>query len=137
MAALVITAAQVKADADATVITGRVGVAVTPGQMLFYEDESRLWKLASSTGTLAQARTGGAAVATSAANGTVGICTDGLLIVGAGAAPAKGTIYIQGINGAINPSADAATTWNVTILGVGDGNGGILLGINPSDQTVP
>ena len=137
MAALVITTSQVKADPDATVINGRVGVAVTPGQSVFYEEESRTWKLASSTGSLAQARTGGVALATSAINGSIGICTDGLLIVGAGAAPAKGTIYVQGIAGAINPSADVATTWNVTVLGVGDGNGGIVLGINPSDQTVP
>lgn len=138
MAALTITASQVQQTDSTRLMSGRVGVAVTPGQVMCYEEESRLWILASATGPLAQARAQTIALATAAIGGSIVMAYDGLLVVGLGAAPAKGTTYILGtIAGSIVPDADGATTWKKTVIGIGDGAGGILLFISPSDIIIP
>jgi hypothetical protein len=50
------------------------------------------------------------------------------VIVGAGAAPAKGTVYVaSGTPGGIAPAGDLVSGWHATILGVGDGVDGIDL----------
>ena len=140
MANLTVTASQVKAGEGALTASATFGQAVTPGQCVFFDPDSQSYKLATAVSpALLVSEVKGIALstvtATSGGSGT--LLTDGLLIIGAGAAPVKGTTYILGATaGSIAPDADAVSTWNKTVIGVGDGNGGILVSINASNQTI-
>jgi hypothetical protein len=64
--------------------------------------------------------------------------TAGPITIGAGAAPAVGTIYcLSATAGGIAPSADLATGNRTTILGVGAATNAIVLRVNSSMQVKP
>ena len=128
MADLTITASQVKAGAGAVEGTGVAGTAVTAGQPVYEDATDGRIKLADSNLSLAAAKARGVALHGALANQPIRYQKGGKVIVGAGAAPAKGTIYVASATaGGIAPAADLASGSYATILGVGDGDGGIDL----------
>lgn len=131
---LVITVAQVLPGADCVIERGGIaGEAIARGQPLYQlASDSRLYK-ADADASDAAAAAVGIALNDVAAGGPVDYAKGGTIILGAAAAPAKGTIYVVGsVAGNINPSVDLASNWRVTILGVGDASNGIKLQINRS-----
>ena len=141
MADLVITASQVKAGAGAVEGTGVAGAAITAGQSVYEDQADGRIKLADSNLSLAAAKAKGVALHGALANQPVRYQKGGKVIVGAGAAPAKGTIYVvSGTAGGIAPHGDLLSGIYTTILGVGDGVDGIDLvpgGPFASGQQVP
>ena len=141
MADLAITASQVKAGAGAVEGTGVAGTGITAGQPVYEDQADGKIKLADSNLSLAAAKAKGLALHGALANQPIRYQKGGKAIVGAGAAPAKGTIYVvSGTPGGIAPAADLVSGWHATILGVGDGDGGIDLvpgGPFASGQQVP
>ena len=128
MADLVLTASQVKAGAGAVEGTGVAGTTVTAGQPIYEDATDGRIKLADSNLSLAAAKSKGVTLHGALANQPIRYQKGGKVIVGAAAAPAKGTIYVvSGTSGGIAPAADLASGMHATILGVGDGDGGIDL----------
>ena len=138
MADLVITASQVKAGAGAVEGTGVAGETTTAGQSVYEDAADGKIKLADANLSLAAAKARGIALHGALANQPIRYQKGGKCIVGAGAAPAKGTIYgVSGTAGGIAKlgdktgtgpgSSDLVAGWHTTILGVGDGDGGIDL----------
>ncbi len=128
MADLAITASQVKAGAGAVEGTGVAGATVTAGQSVYEDATDGRIKLADANLSLAAAKAKGVALHGALANQPIRYQKGGKAIVGAAAAPAKGTIYVvSGTAGGIAPAADLVSGWHATILGVGDGDGGIDL----------
>ena len=141
MADLAITASQVKAGAGAVEGTGVAGTAITAGQPVYEDQADGKIKLADSNLSLAAAKAKGVALHGALANQPVRYQKGGKVIVGAAAAPAKGTIYVVSATaGGIAPAADLASGCHATVLGVGDGVDGIDLvpgGPIASGQQVP
>jgi hypothetical protein len=128
MADLVITASQVKAGAGAVEGTGVAGEAITAGQSVYEDATDGRIKLADANLSLAAAKSKGVSLHAALDGQPIRYQKGGKLVAGAGAAPAKGTIYVvSGTAGGIAPSADLASGWHATVLGVGDGDGGIDL----------
>lgn len=138
MADLVITASQVKAGAGAVEGTGVAGAAITAGQAVYEDQADGKIKLADANLSLAAAKSRGVALHGALANQPIRYQKGGKVILGAGANPVKGTIYgVSGTAGGIAKLADPTGTgpgssdlvsgWHTTILGVGDGDGGIDL----------
>ena len=125
---LTITASQVKAGAGAVEGTGVAGATVTAGQPVYEDSTDGRIKLADSNLSLAAAKARGVALHGALASQPVRYQKGGKVIVGAGAAPAKGTIYVVSATaGGIAPAGDLVSGWHATILGVGDGVDGIDL----------
>ncbi|MGE0193561.1 MAG: hypothetical protein AB7T63_17790 [Planctomycetota bacterium] len=138
MADLVITASQVKAGAGAVEGTGVAGATITAGQSVYEDAADGKIKLADANLSLAAAKARGVSLHGALANQPIRYQKGGKVIVGAGAAPVKGTVYgVSGTAGGIavlgsptgaGPGAsDLASGWHTTILGVGDGDGGLDL----------
>jgi hypothetical protein len=130
MSALSITAAQVLLVSGPTKEV-TLGATVTQGQVVYFDDASGKWKLAQCDGTAAEAGASGYGLALSAgADGQKGVIAlpGAKVTLGAGAAPAAGTVYAIGSGaGGINPVADLASTNKVTALGVGVGSNAIRM----------
>ncbi len=94
MADLVITASQVKAGAGAVEGTGVAGATVTAGQSVYEDQADGKIKLADSNLSLAAAKAKGVALHGALQNQPIRYQKGGKVIVGAAAAPAKGTIYV-------------------------------------------
>ena len=125
MAALSITTSQVLLSTGQTK-TGFAGEAITPGQAVYYASSGK-WLKAQCDGTAAEAGSGGYGIALSqaAADGQplVVALPGATVTLGAGAAPAAGTVYCIGATaGALNPTADMATTNKVTPIALGIGS---------------
>ncbi|MCA9314214.1 MAG: hypothetical protein H6806_13590 [Planctomycetes bacterium] len=128
MADLVITASQVKAGAGAVEGTGVAGATVTAGQSVYEDAADGKIKLADCNLSLAAAKAKGVSLHGALAGQPLRYQKGGKFVAGAGAAPAKGTIYVvSGTAGGIAPAADLVSGMHTTILGVGDGDGGIDL----------
>ncbi|MBL9088439.1 MAG: hypothetical protein JNM10_14965 [Planctomycetia bacterium] len=128
MADLTVTASQVKAGAGAVEGTGVAGTTVTAGQPVYEDATDGRIKLADSNLSLAAAKARGVALHGALANQPIRYQKGGKVILGAGAAPVKGTIYVASATaGGIAPAADLVSGWHATILGVGDGDGGLDL----------
>lgn len=129
MTALSITAANVKPGTGARTVQRLAGVTITAGDVV-YRNSSNAYKLAlASNATAAAAEVDGIALTGSSAGQPCLVQTGGT-IDGMGAT--EGVIYVLGADGAIDPVADQATNDYVTVLGVGDADGGIVLAINIS-----
>lgn len=150
MADLAITASQVKAGAGAVEGTGVAGTTITAGQSVYEDQADGKIKLADSNLSLAAAKAKGVALHGALANQPLRYQKGGKVIVGAGAAPAKGAIYgvsgtaggiaLLGNAGGADGLSDLVSGWHTTILGVGDGVDGIDLvpgGPFTSGQAVP
>ena len=128
MPELPITASQVKAAAGAVERICVAGTTVTAGQPVYEDATDGRIKLADSNLSLAAAKARGVALHGALANQPIRYQKGGKVILGAGAAPVKGTIYVASATaGGIAPAADLVSGWHATILGVGDGDGGLDL----------
>jgi hypothetical protein len=140
MTDLAITATQVQGDQNLQYQKQGIStVTITPGQVLYYDSSDGKLKLASATaGGGADPSTPSIAVGISVNSTSPGqVVTyqyDGEITLGAGAAPAVGTVYcLSATAGGIAPVADLASGKYMTILGIGKtGNKLDLRGLFPS-----
>ena len=142
MAALTVTAAQVLlVSGEARTVT--FGATITQGQGVYSDAAVGSWKPAQCDGNAAEAGAEGYGIALSAgAAGQKGIVAmpGAKVNLGAGAAPAAGTVYAIGATaGALNPVADMSSGNKVTPLAVGVGENAvkILSGAYNAGAVVP
>ncbi|RJP54315.1 MAG: hypothetical protein C4583_03050 [Anaerolineaceae bacterium] len=131
MVDLVVTATQVLPSSGDTE-KGIAGEAITAGQAVYKRATDGYWLKAQCDGTAEEAgatNCGIALVSALAANAPIVVALPGSIVtLGAGAAPAAGTIYcIAAAAGGIAPSADMATTNKVTVLAIGIGSNQVLV----------
>lgn len=134
MAGLTITEAQVVPDTAGETRTGIAGAAITIGQSVYYDSSANTWKLADAD-ALATVKEGfnvGIAIsAAAAALQRVNVQVSGSPTLGAGAAPAAGTVFVVGLTpGDISPVADLQAGDFACVLGVGSGTNQITMGAN-------
>jgi hypothetical protein len=120
MADLTITASQVLPDTTGDIFRGTSGATVTAGQTVYLDTSTNLIKLADANASALTAVTMGIALHAALTGQPLAVQRRGTPTLGAGAAPAVGTIYIQSATaGGIAPAADLATGYYATIVGVG------------------
>lgn len=117
MSALVITAANVKPSAAASLRQNIAGVAITAGQLV-YKDANGKMQLSDSNAGDASSAVHGVAVASAAADQPVAwVDSDSALTIGA--TVVKGTTYCLGATaGSIVPQADLITADRVIVVGI-------------------
>jgi hypothetical protein len=118
MADLTITAANVVADPAAHLAYGKAGVAITAGQVVYFDTPSNSYKLADDNSATAAARSPDGIATNGAAVGqTLGVAKSGRITIGATLAP--GTSYYLSKNaGGICPFADLGTGEYASSLGI-------------------
>lgn len=130
MADLTITAANVKAGASATQISGIAGETITAGMAVYLNTSTQKWMKAQCDGTLNESGNGtqyGIALTGSSLDQPIVIDTMDLSGITIGATTVAGTIYcISATAGGICPWADLAATNKVTVLGVGTASNTII-----------
>lgn len=131
MAALSITAAQVLL-ASGPSEAGIAGEAITQGQAVYLDASSGKWKKAQCDGTAAEAGQDGYGIALNAAGADgqpVQVARPNAVVtLGAGAAPAAGTVYFVGATaGALNPAADLVSTNKALPIGLGLSTNRVLI----------
>src|SRR5687767_3275929 len=120
MADLSITAAQVLPGPNATIERGLAGVAITAGQVGYLDTTPNTYKPWDANRAAANTRPPVIALNDAAAGQPIAVATGGDVTLGAGAAPAVGTIYVGSATaGGIAPAADLATGHVVAVIGVG------------------
>lgn len=128
MADLVVTASQVLPGAGARFADGTAGAAITAGQACYNSTSDTMLLADADAGTPAAANVRGIALNGAAIGQPVRIQTEGVITLGAGAAPVKGTIYVlSGTAGGICPALDLAAADRVTIIGVGGTTAGTMV----------
>lgn len=146
MSDLSITTSQVQPNATGarSEVTGIAGEAITAGQTVYYDASTGTWKKAQADGTAAEAGQDGYGIALNSAPGAnqpVQVALPGSTVtLGAGAAPAAGTIYfISPTAGGIAPVADLSSTnkINPIALGVGSNKVKILAGAYDAGAVKP
>lgn len=124
MADLIITATQVlhSANAKVTRYTAGAGVTITAGQTV-YDSGSKVAALADADTSETTAQTKGIALNGASPGQYVDVLEDGIITLGAGAAPAIGVPYFQSpVAGGIAPLADLLTGDYLTYIGTGIGS---------------
>ena len=135
MADLSITASQVKKSTNAKTVTGTAGEEITAGETVYYDSANDVYKLADNNDTEAKATLKGIALCHAYTDQPISVQTAGTIIIGAAASVAEGTVYVQSANaGKIAPAADLASGNYTSIIGVGDGSDGIIMGVLNSGQ---
>jgi hypothetical protein len=106
---LTVTAANVLPGANAVLVTGTAGEAITAGQELYKKAADLKWYKADCNAVSAEARVAkGVALTGSAAGQSVVVETSGQITIGA--TLTAGTVYyLSGTAGAIRPAADNTT----------------------------
>lgn len=138
MAALTITASQVLPDDNGAQAYGNAGASITAGQVVYLDSASNTWKLFDANDVTANTAQAGIALCGSSSGQPIKVQLSGSPTLGAGAAPAVGTVYVAGATpGAINPTSDLATGWRTTILGVGASGNKLAMATFNSGATVP
>lgn len=140
MADLTITASQVLPGSDSTsqFAQGTAGASITAGQVLYYDSTAATYKLADNNDTQATSVVAGIALHAAGTGQPIRLQTAGPITLGAGAAPAVGSVYVLSATaGGIAPVADLATGNRTTILGVGGASNTVTLRINSSLQVRP
>jgi hypothetical protein len=140
MADLTITAADVALSQNTSLVTdifqsGQAGIA--PGKPVYFNTSDSKYKLADANETSPAEAPRAAAIALSYAglNEYFFAVTRGKFILGA--TLAVGTVYVVSGNvGMIAPIADAASGWEITILGVATSTTVLDLQINASQASV-
>ena len=119
MAAVTITAANVRRSEYATVVNKIAHATITAGQVVYLRPDDGKVALCYATDDAPPGYEAyGIAVNNAAANQDVDIVTrDPDFTIGA--AVAVGAVYIAGDNGAIHPASDVDADWHVSALGVG------------------
>lgn len=117
MTALSITAASVLPDTDANYFVGIAGVAITAGQLVYYDTTTGTYKLTDSD-ALATSQVAGVALDGAAAGQPVVIQDKGTVTIGA--TIAAGVAYVASQTaGGISPLADLLTGDYLCIVGYG------------------
>lgn len=125
---LTITATQVLPTDSTETDSGILGVTATAGQLVYRSDNKLL--LADANLSPDAADTIGLLLNGGGPGQTAQIATGGDVIVGAGAAPTRGTFYVLSATaGGIAPAADLAAGWYRTFVGCGNDNNIITLNI--------
>jgi hypothetical protein len=130
MADLAITPTQVLPDDDAVFINGTLGATVTTGMALYQDRETTRFYPADANLTQQSSDVVGIAMNGGGPGQGVRVQTDGVVTLGAGAAPVKGVVYVlSATGGGICPVSDLAPGMWRTVIGVGDDLNTISLGI--------
>jgi hypothetical protein len=138
MSDLSITASQVLPDDTGSQAFGTAGTTITAGQVVYLDSATNTWKLFDANDTAANTASPGIALNGASSGQPVKVQTSGSPVIGAGAAPSVGVVYVASATpGGIAPSADIVTGWRVAILGVGAATNAIKLSISNSGQTKP
>lgn len=136
MTDLSITASQVLPDANGNSATGLAGASITAGQVVYLDSASSTYKLFDANDTGANAVSPGIALNGASAGQPIKVQLTGTITLGAGAGPTLGLVYVASANaGGIAPSADIASNWRTTILGVGGTSNTLVLAIANSGMT--
>jgi hypothetical protein len=131
MADLVITAANVVADASARVSHGTAGVAVTAGQTVYLDPATSTYKLADSNGAAEVRVPDGVALHAAAAGQPLAVAEKGPVTIGA--ALTAGVAYYQSDTpGGICPVADVGSGEYSTIVGIATSASVLKIGIQAS-----
>lgn len=118
MTDIVITAANVIAGSNASVVQGTLGATVTAGQVLYKDDTDSHWKLADSNSATVAARTPqGIALNGGSAGQPVRVHLSGDVTIGA-ALTAGVAYYLSDTPGGICPVADVGTGEYSSIIGI-------------------
>lgn len=138
MVDLAITASQVIAGADADFFQGLAGETLTAGQCVYVDSVIGRVKRADADASLQTAAAIGITLHAALLDQPIRLQTHGSLTLGAGAAPAVGTIYVvSGTAGGLAPHADLSTGEYCTILGVGGTGNTLKMAPFVSNQQVP
>lgn len=131
MAILAITVGQVKFVEGEAPIRGTLGTTVTEGMLVYQDpDNNRIYPGNANQTSNGPAKVFGVVLNGGVDGGECSIQTDGIIDLGAGAAPVKGTFYIlAGTDGGWAPVADLASGWWAVMAGVADENNQIRLAI--------
>lgn len=124
MAALSITAANVNEGTGAVIVTRRAGGTLTAGLALYADSADNFDVKAAGNATAAAASIVGIALTGSSDGQKVLIQTDGTID---GMNATEGEVYVLGTSGGIVPFSDLTGDEYVTVIGVGDASGGIIL----------
>lgn len=118
MAALTITATQVLPDLNGDIRRGTAGETITAGQAVYFDGS--VYRPADANASAVTAAAIGLALNGASVNQAISVQYTGQPTLGAGAAPAVGTVYVAGATaGSIHPTADLATGWFTNVLGIG------------------
>ncbi len=117
MAALTITAANVRPGSNARTQIVRVGEAVTAGEPGYLKTSDKKYWLTDANAGSAEAEAKGVFLTNASADEYAVLQTAGTIIIGA--TVTKGEPYFVGATpGAIHPSADLASGWYTTEIGI-------------------
>jgi hypothetical protein len=127
MVDITVTAANVDAGTNGRIGTGKAGVAITAGKVVYFDRVNRDYRLADAD-VEASAKAAGVAVCDAAAGQIVSFQIDGTYA--AGATVTVGALYAVSVTaGGIAPIADLGSGDFVTVLGIGATATEIKLGI--------
>lgn len=130
MADLVITAANVIADSAARIVSGSAGAAITAGQIVYLDPDTRTYKLADSN--VAAARSpDGIALHSTGSGQPLAVAEAGSITLGA-VLTAGVAYYLSDTPGGICPVADVGTGEYATVLGVASSTSVLKLKIQES-----
>jgi hypothetical protein len=118
MTDLSITAANVVQGANAQVVSGRAGEAITAGKTVYHDATAKKWKLADSDSATAGAKVaGGIALNGAALDQPLFVQTGGDITIGA-TLTAGAAYYLSETAGGIQPAADLGAGENVCLIGL-------------------
>jgi hypothetical protein len=130
VANLSITETQVLRGEDDIVERGIAGDTITTGMAVYLDDETRRWYPSSATGVGAATVVDGIALNPAGPKQAITVQPDGVVTLGAGAAPVVGAIYVLGSTpGSLAPITDLKIYWTRTVVGCGDAGNKLILGI--------
>jgi hypothetical protein len=130
MADLAIVETQVLQGDNATTRRGTAGATLRAGDAVYYDETLRRWLPSEAASTPEASEVDGIALNAAGFKQTVTVQTDGAITLGAGAAPVVGTLYgVSATPGRLAPLMDVKDTWHRTVVGCGDVNNVLLLGI--------
>jgi len=118
MADISITAANVVAQSNATIVNGRAGATITAGQMVYKETASGKYKLADADSATQEIQeTTGMALNGAADGQPLAVCTSGDVALGA-VLTAGARYYLSSAAGAIQPEADLSAGEEINLIGL-------------------
>ena len=145
MADLTITATEVKAGPGAVVKSGVAGEAITRGKVLYLDAVAGKLYKAQRDASIGSAAAVGLALQDATDGLRIDYQSDGRILIGATASVVEGTVYLlSDAVGDLSPHTDhdpgvtiiPASGEFATVIGVGDGDDHIILGIINSGQQI-
>jgi hypothetical protein len=133
MTDLTITAANVKAAANATTRSGQAGASITAGQLVYLDGTTGTYNLSDADLTGAKQVTGVALNGASSGQ-PLTVQTGGDISIGATLTPGA-TYYLSGTAGGIAPLADLSTGEEVVLVGIAKSTSVLALKITDTGVT--